>query len=177
MENSQMATDRPARIVVAGAGMIGQAHIERILAEPEARLAGVVDLTAEAAERAAALEVPFGTDLAAMLGSVRPDGVVIALPNQAHFAAGMAAVRAGVPMLMEKPVCETAAQAWELAQVAEESGVAVLVGHHRRHSPILRRAKEVIDSGRLGRITAVILPKRPEAITSFARRRIGLWRR
>ncbi|MBS1830864.1 MAG: Gfo/Idh/MocA family oxidoreductase [Acidobacteria bacterium] len=152
-----MAKDsgRPARIVVAGAGMIGRAHIERILAEPEARLVGIVDVSAEAEAKATVLGVPFRVDLTGMLEETRPDGVVIALPNQMHFAAGMAGVRARVAMLMEKPVCETVEQALELARASEESGVPVLVGHHRRHSPILRRAKEILASGRLGKMTAV----------------------
>ncbi|MFN7938366.1 MAG: Gfo/Idh/MocA family oxidoreductase [Bryobacteraceae bacterium] len=148
-------SDAPARIVVAGAGMIGQAHIQRMLAEPGAGLAGIVDVSPEAEAKAATLGVPFSRDLARMLQETQPDGVVIALPNQEHFGAGMTAVGAGVAVLMEKPVCETVEQALELARASEESGVPVLVGHHRRHSPLLRRAKEILATGRLGRITAV----------------------
>jgi len=142
-------------MVVAGAGLMGQVHIDRMLREPEARLAGIVDVTAEAEAKAAKLGVPFGGDLAGMIEQTQPDGVVIALPNQGHYEAGMIAIRAGVAVLMEKPVCETVEQALELARVSEEQGVPVLVGHHRRHSAILRRAKEIIATGRLGRITAV----------------------
>jgi predicted dehydrogenase len=145
----------PVRIVVAGVGLIGKAHIERIMCEPEARLVGIVDISAEAAAHASVLGVPFSTDIEHMLEDARPDGIVIALPNQAHFAAGMAAVRARVPMLLEKPVCETVEQALELAETAAKAGVPILVGHHRRHSPLITRAKEIVDSGRLGRITAV----------------------
>lgn len=148
-------TAAPARIVVAGAGLIGQAHIERILREPEARLAGIVDITTKAGEQAARLGVPYGADLGQMLRDIRPDGVVIALPNQVHFTAGMTAIRAGVAVLMEKPVCETVEEALELADAAAEAGVPVQVGHHRRHSPLMRRAAEMIASGCLGRITAV----------------------
>ncbi len=146
---------RPARIVVAGAGLIGQAHIERILREPEARLAGIVDIDEKCAAQASALGVPYDTSIETMMGNARPDGIVIAVPNQAHFAAGMAAVDAGIAMLMEKPVCETVEQSMELAEAAERAGVPVLVGHHRRHSPIIRRAKEILASGGLGRIIAV----------------------
>ncbi|MCC6585746.1 MAG: Gfo/Idh/MocA family oxidoreductase [Bryobacterales bacterium] len=145
----------PVRIAVAGAGLIGQAHIERILREPEARLAGIVDISMKAAQQAAALGVPYGSDLGQMLRDTRPDGVVIALPNQVHFAAAMTAVGAGVAVLMEKPVCETVEEALKLAAAAERAGVPVLVGHHRRHSPLMRRAADMIASGCVGRITAV----------------------
>lgn len=145
----------PVRIVVAGAGLIGRAHIERILAEPQATLAGIVDISPVAAEQAAALGVPYGANLEELLQRVRPDGVVVALPNQAHFAAGMTAIHARVAVLMEKPVCETFAQASELATASEQAGIPVLVGHHRRHSAIMGQARQILASGRLGQLIAV----------------------
>lgn len=148
-------TITPARLVVAGAGLIGQAHIERILRQPAARLAGIVDISSAAAQKAADLGVPCSADFEALLHDVKPDGVVIALPNQAHFDAGMAAIRARVAVLMEKPVCETVAQALQLADASERSGVPVLVGHHRRHSAILQRGRELVASGQLGNLIAV----------------------
>jgi predicted dehydrogenase len=67
----------------------------------------------------------------------------------------MTLVKAGIPMLMEKPVCDTVEEALQFAEAAENANVPVLVGHHRRHSPLIGRAKRLIDSGSLGRITAV----------------------
>ncbi|MBL8209107.1 MAG: Gfo/Idh/MocA family oxidoreductase [Bryobacterales bacterium] len=145
----------PARIVVAGAGLIGRAHIERIVAEPQATLAGIVDISPATEQHAAALGVPYSADLEALLREAKPDGVIIALPNQAHFTAGMAAIKARVAVLMEKPVCETVAQALELADAADAETVPVLVGHHRRHSAIIRHAKQILTSGRLGHLIAV----------------------
>ncbi|MBL8178857.1 MAG: Gfo/Idh/MocA family oxidoreductase [Bryobacterales bacterium] len=150
-----METSKPVRLLMAGAGLMGQAHIDRIQREPDAQLAGIVDVTPEAAAKAAQLGVPFGGDLGEMIEQTQPDGVVIALPNQAHYEAGMIALHAGVAVLMEKPVCDTVEQALDLARASEEHGVAVLVGHHRRHSLTLGRAREIIASGRLGTLTAV----------------------
>jgi hypothetical protein len=89
-----------------------------------------------------------------MLKEDKPDGVVIGLPNQFHFKAGMELIQHGVPMLVEKPVCDSVEEAIFFAD-AEQANVPVLVGHHRRHSPLTQRAKSIIDSGRLDRITAV----------------------
>ena len=149
------ARRRRIRIVVAGAGMIGQAHIRRILDEPEAELAGIVDTDPQVGKQAATLGVEWTTTVDAMLNKIKPDGFVIALPNQFHFQAGKAAIHAGVATLMEKPVCDTVEEAVELAESADKAGVPVLVGHHRRHSPLIQRAKQIIESGRLGKITAV----------------------
>lgn len=60
-----------------------------------------------------------------------------------------------MPVLVEKPIAETVAGAVELAEASERAGVPVLVGHHRRHSPIAARARAVVASGQLGRIVAV----------------------
>jgi predicted dehydrogenase len=96
----------PVRIAVAGAGLIGQAHIKRILEEPQAELAGIIDPSPRAQEQAAMLGVPCFADLKTGLQSAKPDGVVIATPNQLHVAGGLVAVEAGVPMLLEKPVSD-----------------------------------------------------------------------
>lgn len=150
-----MTTPKPIRLVVAGAGVMGQAHIQRILMEPEAQLAGIVDAAPVVADQAKLLGVAWTPDLETMLRQVNPDGVVIALPNQLHFEACRAAIRAGVATLLEKPVCDTVEEALQLAIEAENLDVPVLVGHHRRHSPILKTARQIVDSGRLGKITAV----------------------
>jgi predicted dehydrogenase len=143
------------RIAVVGAGIIGQAHIKRILEEPEAGLAAIVDPSAQAREQADALGVPCFADIETALQAAKPDGVVIATPNRLHVPGGLAAVRAGVPMLMEKPIAEDVESALELVTAAEEAGVPILVGHHRRYSPLIQRAKEIVASGRLGKVTAV----------------------
>ena len=143
------------RVAVAGAGLIGQAHIERIAAEPRATLAAIVDPAPGAAALAARHGVPHFTDLAEALRTASPDGVILATPNRLHVPHGLAAVAAGVPMLVEKPVSDDLASARRLVDAAESAGVPILVGHHRRHSPTIRRARAIRESGRLGRLTAV----------------------
>src|SRR6478752_6268095 len=96
----------PVRILVAGVGMIGRAHVDRILGEPGATLAGLVDPAPEAAEMAGRLGVPHFTDLAVAIASVEPDGVVIATPNALHVPNGLTAMAAGIPMLLEKPLSD-----------------------------------------------------------------------
>ncbi|RQR31426.1 gfo/Idh/MocA family oxidoreductase [Burkholderia sp. Bp9143] len=147
--------DKSVRIAVAGAGLIGQEHIKRVLATPGARLAAIVDPAPKAKEQANSLQVAWYPDLEVMLATDKPDGVVVGLPNPLHFQTGMQLVRHGVTMLMEKPVCDSVAEAIRFADAAEQANIPVLVGHHRRHSPLTQRAKAIIDSGRLGRITAV----------------------
>jgi predicted dehydrogenase len=145
----------PVRIAVVGAGLVGRQHVLRVQSEPEAQLAAIVDPAPPARELAASLAAPWFPDLEALLGAGQADAVIIATPNQLHVANGLACVAAGLPMLMEKPVADEAAAGWRLVEAAEQAQVPMLVGHHRRHSPLIRRAKEIVAAGRLGRLVSV----------------------
>jgi predicted dehydrogenase len=146
---------KPAKIAVLGAGLIGKRHVEYVLAEPEAELSAVVDPADIAKRQAEEKGVPWFSSFADLLAAQRPDGVIVATPNQFHLAHGMEAIDAGLPALIEKPITEDVASGTKLVEAAEAAGVPLLIGHHRRHNPMIRRAKEIIESGRLGRMIAV----------------------
>ncbi|WP_028661203.1 Gfo/Idh/MocA family protein [Nocardioides insulae] len=143
------------RIAVAGAGLIGRRHIELIAANPRCELAAVVDPAPSAVEIAAGAGVPRFQTLGELFAAGRPDAVILATPNRLHVPGATECVAAGVPALIEKPVAEEFSEALALAEAAEAAGVPLLVGHHRRHSPILGRARELVEEGALGRLVAV----------------------
>lgn len=144
----------PVRIAVVGAGLIGKRHIQHILAEPAAILAAVVDPSPAARDLARACGVGWFPDFAALLAARKPDGIVFATPNKLHVENGLAAVAAGIPALIEKPLADDLAEGARLVAAAEAAGVPLLVGHHRRHNPMIQRAKEIITSGQLGRLVS-----------------------
>jgi predicted dehydrogenase len=144
------------RIAVAGAGLIGQRHIEEIHASSVAELAAVVDPGPAAAEVAEKFGAPLHRSLAELFEKHRPDGVILATPNQLHVDGGLECVAAGVPVLVEKPIGDTVEGASRLVEVAEAAGVPLLTGHHRNYSPIMARAREIVASGVLGPIVAVV---------------------
>lgn len=143
------------RIAVAGAGLIGRAHIALIRKSESCTLAAIADPTPQAQTFAKEIGVPHFADLERMLDAVKPQGVIVATPNAAHAANGLACVERGIPVLVEKPITETVASAKELVAAAKKADVPLLVGHHRRHSAILAQARDVIRSGKLGGITSV----------------------
>ena len=147
---------RKLRIAVAGAGMIGLRHIEEIRNSRSAELAAIVDIPPKAVDAAAQCGVPLYGTLAEMLAKECPDGVIVATPNRLHVAQGLECVAAGVPALIEKPVADNVADGLRLCEAAEAANVRILVGHHRRHSPILHKAVEIVRSGMLGPIVGVI---------------------
>lgn len=144
------------RIAVAGAGLIGQAHIRVLQASARCALSAVVDPSPAAAAVAAQAGVPLFTRLDDLLAHDRPDGVVLATPNPLHVPQALRCIAAGLPVLLEKPVATTVAEGQPLVDAAERRGVPVLVGHHRAHSPIMARARQVVQSGQLGRLVSVM---------------------
>lgn len=147
------AEDR-TNIAVVGAGLIGRQHIDRVLGDPSVRLSHIVDPTEAARALAQQHGVPWAPDIAAMLAAGRPDGVIVATPNQLHVEHGLACVAAGLPALIEKPVADDADGARRLVEAAEAAGVPLLIGHHRRHNPLIRAARARIEAGEIGRVVA-----------------------
>ncbi|MDR0440522.1 MAG: Gfo/Idh/MocA family oxidoreductase, partial [Candidatus Accumulibacter sp.] len=154
---------KKVRIAVAGAGLIGYRHIEEIQKNPECELASIVDPHPPAriaglganAGLAAMAGAPLYASLGEMLARDKPDGVILATPNRLHAEQAIECIAAGVTLFVEKPIAHTLAEGRRVCEAAEKAGVKVLVGHHRRHSPILHKAVEVVDSGRLGKIVGV----------------------
>jgi predicted dehydrogenase len=146
----------PVRIAVAGAGLIGRRHLAELQRSASARPAAVVDPSPAAAGIAADLGVPRYGSLPELFGRDRPDGVILATPNRLHLPGGLECVAAGVPVLVEKPLADTVEGAARLVEAAGAAGVPLLTGHHRQHSPIMARAREIISSGRLGTVVAVV---------------------
>ncbi|OAF09407.1 oxidoreductase [Bradyrhizobium centrolobii] len=153
------------RIAVAGAGLIGRRHIELIEASKDCALAGIADPSPAAKDYAQARGVNCYADHRALLEQGKPDGLVIASPNTLHLPMALDCAAAGVPALIEKPVTDTVAAAQRLCAAITRTGVPMLVGHHRRHNPIIKAAREAVTTGRLGRLTAVVglwLLKKPD---------------
>jgi predicted dehydrogenase len=146
----------PTRIAVAGAGYIGQAHIAVAQASTACALSAIVDPSPAAVDIAARAGVPLYTSIDALLAQDRPDGLIVATPNQLHVSQALQCVAAGLPLLLEKPVATTVAQGQLLLDAVERTQARVLIGHHRAHSPIMAKARQVVESGQLGRLVAVM---------------------
>nr|MDT0664342.1 Gfo/Idh/MocA family oxidoreductase [Micromonospora sp. DSM 115978] len=171
------AADRAAavsrvKIAVVGFGLVGRRHVDLVQANAGCELVGVVEsdpaaravaetasarATATATATAAGRGAGAGTyrSLDEMFAAVRPDGVVVASPTGSHVRHSLRCVNEGVAVLVEKPIAAGVGEARVLVAAAESAGVPLLVGHHRRHSPILAKACEIVQSGQLGRLVAV----------------------
>ncbi len=144
------------RIAVAGAGSIGQAHMGVALNSPSCVLSAIVDPSPAAVDVAAKAGVLLYTSIDELLARDRPEGLILATPNHLHVPQALQCIQAGLPILLEKPIATTVAEGEKLVKVVDETGAKVLIGHHRAHSPIMAKAREVVDSGKLGKLVAVM---------------------
>jgi predicted dehydrogenase len=144
------------RIAIAGAGYIGQAHLAAAQLSGTVELAALVDPAQAAKDIAATAGVPWYATLDELIAKARPDGIVLATPNQLHLPHALQCIQAGLPILLEKPITPTVAEAETLVQAVEQQKAKVLIGHHRAHSPIMACARKVVESGKLGRLVSVM---------------------
>ncbi len=142
-------------LALAGAGLVGKWHAAACEAVGSVELRWVVDPSEAGRSFAESSGLDWYPSLPSLFAEERPDGVIIATPNQVHLENGLDCIEAACPALIEKPIAPTTSEAARLVRAAMTKGVTLLVGHHRRHNPLVRQAKSIIDEGRLGRIVTV----------------------
>ncbi|MGY8706070.1 Gfo/Idh/MocA family oxidoreductase [Bradyrhizobium sp. 18BD] len=147
------------RIGLVGAGAIGRAHVTGALAQSTAakgvKICGIADPSPAAKALADEFGIPHFVDDDAMRATVKPDGVVIATPNWLHVPMALRYIADGIPVLVEKPISDAIEDGYRLSEAAANANVPLLVGHHRRHNPILRHARGLVQSGALGTLVSV----------------------
>jgi predicted dehydrogenase len=141
--------DSTLRIAVIGTGGWGREHARVFSQRPDTDLVGIVGRSsAKTAERAAAYQTRPYTDITEMLAAERPDLVTVCLPNEGHFAPTLQLLKAGVPLLVEKPLVFELAEADALLDAAGDLFFAINFNH--RFAEPVQRAKAAIDAGMIG---------------------------
>ena len=146
--------------LLVGAGGMGQTWARNLDSHPDVRIGGWVDLRPGAAAAAAAeLGLPAlhaDTDLQAAIGAVRPDFVVDVTIPEAHHDVTLAALAAGLPVLGEKPMAASMAQARAMVAASEQAGKLYMVSQSRRYNGQLQAFRRLIAEqvGALGMLNA-----------------------
>jgi predicted dehydrogenase len=135
--------------------MIGMKHINVLTpGTKDYVLCAIADPAPIGAEIASQRGVPHFANYQDMLDKAKPDGVVAAVPNQLHLEVGLACIARKVPVIMEKPIADSISAAMKLVDAAAKANVPLLVGHHRRYNPIMRKAVEIVRGGGIGKVVA-----------------------
>ncbi|GGM47104.1 Gfo/Idh/MocA family oxidoreductase [Dactylosporangium sucinum] len=141
------APSAPFRLALAGAGRMGRTHLRALAGHPEVTVTHVVEPVAAAAAQC-------GLPVCPAVGDLPPDveGLLVAAPTGYHAEVVGAAVKAGLPVLCEKPAGLTPAQIRASGEAAAAAGVAFQVAYWRRFVPALQCLRERIAAGELGEV-------------------------
>ncbi len=143
------------RVGVIGCGKIARVlHLNEYSLNPEADIVAVCDNDEERRSFCAAkFSAPKAyTDHKKMLAAEKLDAVSVCLPNFLHHPVTMDVLNAGVNCLVEKPMALTSEQAAEMIAMAKKNKVLLMVSQTQRFSPVHQKAKEVMDSGIMGKV-------------------------
>ncbi|HEY3272423.1 MAG TPA: UDP-N-acetylglucosamine 3-dehydrogenase [Methanocella sp.] len=143
------------RVGVIGAGAMGQNHIRTYAGMEGVELAGIADVDPVRVEALAKQYDTRGfTDYNDML-KLDLDAVSVVVPTTLHRKVALDIASAGASMLVEKPIADTLDNAEAITYAAREAGVTLMIGHIERFNPAITNMKQIIDSGKLGKVVSV----------------------
>jgi len=135
------------RVGVIGVGHLGKHHARILSSMPGVELVGVVDKNlGRATEIASEYQTRPSLDWRELTGHV--DAVTIAVPTEIHLEIARPFLLAGVPVLVEKPMARSLAEADEMIAAAAKSGATLAVGHTERFNPAVAVAREHLTDPR-----------------------------
>jgi predicted dehydrogenase len=143
------------QIGIVGIGNMGTAHAKLFLANkvPGATLAAICDIKPQRLEKFP--EVPHYTDHDTMLREAKLDAVVVATPHYDHTTIGIASLKAGLHVLVEKPISVHKADAQRLIDTKRTKNQVFAAMFNQRTDPRYRWLKQRIESGDFGRINRI----------------------
>ncbi len=143
----------PLRLAVLGLGKAGIRHVEAAKAIDDVELVAVADNSAEARENIdiKGTSCRVRKDLDGLL-DVGTDAMIIALPHGLLAEAAIRVARAGVHMLLEKPMANTLEDGQRIVAEADSNGVRLMVNFNHRFRDEYQHAKRWLEEGRIGQI-------------------------
>ena len=141
------------KLAVVGVGVMGLKHIDAIKKTQSAELSAIVDTKENSLIKK--INSNFYTSIKDMFKFEKIEGVIVATPNSSHFRDSLEVINNKCTVLIEKPITINSKETDRLISVAKKMKVQILVGHHRRHNPLIHKAKELIDNNILGKVRTI----------------------
>lgn len=148
-----MNEPKPIKVGIIGAGGVAIFHYEGYTAAG-ADIKAIADIDSQARKRRQQQwDIPEGySDYHELLADPTIEAVSICLPNALHMPAVLAAAQAGKHILCEKPISLSLERGEAMIRACRDAGIILQIGHHLRAGGAFMKAKQLIDSGQLGRI-------------------------
>ena len=151
-------TSKKVRVGIIGCGWIAEAHVMSYLAQPDVEIVAASDLIPGKAqafmEKLGVEGVKYYGVHTEMLADpdLHLDVVSVCTYNRTHAACTIDCLKAGIDVLVEKPLCVTTEEAIAIAKTEKETGRMVSVGFQPRMDENMKMIKKIVESGTLGKI-------------------------
>lgn len=141
-------------VILVGAGKMGEKWAEALMSHPKTKLTAIVDNDFyKASDLARKYRVSFFRYYRNIdVYTANSDAVILALPNQFMADAALEILKMGKHVLAEKPAGKNSQELEEVVKTAEEKGLVFMPGYNHRHLPHIKKAKELVDRGKIGKI-------------------------
>ena len=133
---------------------MGVQHIKAIKKSKKVLLHSIVGVSTKAEIISKKYKLKFFKRIEDLLKSNKPDGVVIATPNQLHEKHSNIFLKNKIPILLEKPISHEIDSAKKIVNFSKKYKTPLLIGFHRRHNLIISKAKDIISTKKLGKIVS-----------------------
>jgi predicted dehydrogenase len=137
-----MAEQRPVQIAVVGVGSMGALHARVVAEHPGAVLSAVIDaridLSLQVADR-------YGARASATWEGMSFDAAIVAVPTALHAQIALPMLRAGIPLLIEKPIAHSRDAMNEILATSRAEQVPVQCGFVERFNPVVVATRALID--------------------------------
>ena len=147
---------RKLKVGIIGTGWIAESHAESYNNMPDVEVVALADLIPGKAEKFAKRygfeSARLYPDHKSMLENEQLDAVSVCTYNRTHAVCTIDALKAGVNVLLEKPMCVTTEEAVEIIRAEKESGKLLSIGFQPRMDENMKMIKRIVDSGALGEI-------------------------
>lgn len=142
---------------VIGVGNMGQHHARNYSEITGINLVAISDIDPKLGhEIAKRFKCRYYEDYHDLLEKEKIDLATIAVPTKLHRKVALDCIQKGVHILIEKPIAANVAEAKEIVAKAKAKGIKFTVGHIERFNPAVLKLKEMIEKGKLGKITSIV---------------------
>jgi len=143
------------RVGIIGGGAMGQHHTRIYSEMKNVELVGICDVDKNRAEALAKAHntKPYFDHKELLRQEL--DAVSVVVPTTLHARVALDVIESGTNLLVEKPIANTIENADIIIKAAHDAKVKLMVGHVERFNPAVLKLKEIIDSGRLGKIVSI----------------------
>lgn len=141
------------KVALVGAGRWGYQHARAFAAREDVDLCAVAGRTAERTRaRAEQFGIRWYLRIDEMLTAEKPDLVSLSLPNMGHYVPTLQVIRAGYPLLVEKPLVFDLTEAESLLREADARDLFFAINFNHRYAKPVTMAKQALDDGRAGKL-------------------------